>query len=62
MVTVTDVAVRMMMIEMVQLPLTAKALHSITPGYAWLALRSPRSPGANGVSPRCGWTIGLICG
>ncbi len=26
----------------------------MTPGYAWLALRSPRSPGANGVSPRCG--------
>jgi hypothetical protein len=61
MVAVADVAVRMMTIKMAALTLTAKSFASTTPGYAWLACGSPRSPGAiifrHAVAGLSGWKI-----
>jgi hypothetical protein len=58
---VTDVAVRMMTSEMDASMLTAKPLATTTPGYAWLACGSPRSPGAtifrHAVAGLSGWKV-----
>jgi hypothetical protein len=56
---VRDVAVRIATCEMAASNAHRQTFPSMTPGYAWLAGCSPRSPGAKQMSPRCGWTIRL---